>query len=159
MNQQDRRPSVGGGGETAPVIDDKAKALDALAAEMAGAPVPLTPRGIAADILERAERHGWKWTDDKATSDSNLAKAERRLRADLDRGDWAYGVNWARDMRLVLDAAAALAAERDRADRWAAQVAAIEKVLDDNAFDDEDGNGFVPVGPLQDALFGKKMPG
>jgi hypothetical protein len=52
--------------------------------------------------------------------------------------------------------AAALAAERDRADRWAAQVAAIENVLDDHAFDDEDGNGFVPIGPLQDALFGKQ---
>lgn len=55
--------------------------------------------------------------------------------------------------------AKALAAERDRADRWAAQVAAIEKVLDHHAFDDEDGNGFVPIGPLQDVLFGKKVPG
>jgi hypothetical protein len=53
---------------------------------------------------------------------------------------------------------AALTAERDRADRWLAVVAAVEKVLDDHAFDDEDGNGFVPIGPLQDALFGDEMP-
>lgn len=60
---------------------------------------------------------------------------------------------------IVRGLLAALVAERDRADRWSAQLAAVEKVLDDEAFDDEDGNGFVPIGPLQDALFGKKMPG
>lgn len=44
-----------------------------------------------------------------AEGESRLAAATRKLQADLDRGDWEHGVNWARDMRLVLEAARSVA--------------------------------------------------
>lgn len=49
-------------------------------------------------------------------------------------------------------------AARASSSRWCETVAEVERALDDHAFDDEDGNGFVPIGPLQDALNGKKVP-
>jgi len=46
---------------------------------------------------------------ESAEGESRLAAATRKLQADLDRGDWEHGVNWARDMRLVLEAARSVA--------------------------------------------------
>jgi hypothetical protein len=42
---------------------------------------------------------------------------------------------------------------------WYEIVAAVERAVDEHAFDDEDGNGWLPIGPIIDALYGKREPG
>jgi hypothetical protein len=41
-------------------------------------------------------------------------------------------------------------------DNWYQIVANIERVLDEHGFDDEDGNGWVPIEPLLDVLYAEK---
>lgn len=58
---------------------------------------------------------------------------------------------------LFVGAATTIAALREApirkpSDRWFTIVDAVERAVDQHAFDDEDGNGFVPIGPLHDAL-------
>lgn len=92
--------------------------------------------------------------------------APEQLRALADQA--GYYVEWAEsnasdeecaDLTQFRDALGAAAdqleAVQAQRDKWAARVAAVERVADE-AQDDEDGNGWVPIDPLLDALYPKK---
>jgi len=44
-------------------------------------------------------------------------------------------------------------------DRWFTIVSAIERAVDEHAYDDEDGNGWMPLEPLQAALWPGRQDG
>lgn len=81
----------------------------------------------------------------------------------METGEYYNVDSWIQDATAALraaadqlEAASALVADVGaQRDYWADRLAAVERVTD-RAEDDEDGNGWVPVDPLLDALYPEK---